>query len=130
MFRRQGSDPSHDHRISPAHLARALGARNFEHRAGLGLPADGHLDCRVSPTERYIFDHISQQLFASGLGRRLGMPDLGKVLSQSQDLRQADIVVLNEVDWGLKRTGYRNVAKELADAMGMNYAYGVEFVEE
>ena len=54
---------------------------------------------------------------------------LANVLSQSQDLRQADIVVLNEVDWGLKRTGYRNVAKELADAMGMNYAYGVEFVE-
>ncbi len=54
---------------------------------------------------------------------------LANVLSQSQDLRQADIVVLNEVDWGLKRTVYRNVAKELADAMGMNYAYGVEFVE-
>jgi endonuclease/exonuclease/phosphatase family metal-dependent hydrolase len=38
-------------------------------------------------------------------------------------------VVLNEVDWGLKRTNYRNVARELASAMRMNYAYAVEFVE-
>jgi endonuclease/exonuclease/phosphatase family metal-dependent hydrolase len=54
---------------------------------------------------------------------------LATVLSQAGELRQADIVVLNEVDWGLKRTGYRNIAKDLAAAMGMNYAYAVEFVE-
>lgn len=54
---------------------------------------------------------------------------LANVLSQSAELRQADIVVLNEVDWGLKRTGYRNIAKDLAVATGMNYAFGVEFVE-
>jgi exonuclease III len=29
----------------------------------------------------------------------------------------------------MKRTGYRNVAADLASALGMNYAYGVEFVE-
>jgi len=33
------------------------------------------------------------------------------------------VVVLNEVDWGLKRTNYRNVARDLALAMHMNYAY-------
>lgn len=54
---------------------------------------------------------------------------LNKVLVQSKQLQQADIVVLNEVDWGLKRTGYRNVVKDLATATRMNYAYGVEFVE-
>lgn len=51
------------------------------------------------------------------------------VLRQAALLQQADVIVLNEVDWGLKRTGYRNVASELASATGMNYAYGVEFVE-
>lgn len=51
------------------------------------------------------------------------------ILRQAELLRQADIVVLNEVDWGVKRTGYRAVAAELADALGMNYAFGVEFVE-
>ena len=44
-------------------------------------------------------------------------------------LNQADVVVLNEVDWGINRTLFRNVAAELAGACGMNYAYGVEFVE-
>jgi endonuclease/exonuclease/phosphatase family metal-dependent hydrolase len=55
--------------------------------------------------------------------------NLSTVLAQSEELRRADVIVLNEVDWGLNRTDYRNVAKELATAMGMNYAYGVEFVE-
>jgi len=44
-------------------------------------------------------------------------------------LRSADVIVLNEVDWGLKRTGYRNVARVLAEALNMNWAYGVEFLE-
>ena len=44
-------------------------------------------------------------------------------------MKQADVIVLNEVDFGMKRTDYRNVAADLASALGMNYAYGVEFVE-
>lgn len=52
-----------------------------------------------------------------------------EVLRQAALLKEADVVVLNEVDWGLKRSGYRNVAAELAAALDMNYAYGVEFVE-
>ena len=44
-------------------------------------------------------------------------------------LKAADVVVLNEVDWGMNRTLFRNVAAQLASAFGMNYAYGVEFVE-
>ena len=55
--------------------------------------------------------------------------DLTSVLQQAAELSRADVIVLNEVDWGLKRTDYRNVAKELAAALRMNYAYGVEFVE-
>jgi endonuclease/exonuclease/phosphatase family metal-dependent hydrolase len=44
-------------------------------------------------------------------------------------LKSADVLVLNEVDWGLKRTGYRSVVQELGEALNMNWAYGVEFVE-
>jgi endonuclease/exonuclease/phosphatase family metal-dependent hydrolase len=51
------------------------------------------------------------------------------ILQQIALMKQADVIVLNEVDWGMKRTGYRNVAADLALALGMNYAYGVEFVE-
>ncbi len=52
-----------------------------------------------------------------------------RILDQIQLLKQADLLVLNEVDWGMNRTLFRNVAAELAGALGMNYAYGVEFVE-
>lgn len=52
-----------------------------------------------------------------------------KVLEQAESLRQADVIVLNEVDWGMKRTGYRNVIADLAAALKMNYAFGTEFIE-
>lgn len=52
-----------------------------------------------------------------------------KIREEMAVLQQADVVVLNEVDWGVNRTLFRNVADELASALNMNYAYGVEFVE-
>ncbi len=51
------------------------------------------------------------------------------IRKQANALRDADVIILNEVDWGLKRSGYHLVAKELAAALNMNNAYGVEFVE-
>jgi endonuclease/exonuclease/phosphatase family metal-dependent hydrolase len=58
-----------------------------------------------------------------------GSKERKEVLEQAELLKQADVIVLNEADWGLKRSGYHNVAEELARAAGMNYAFGVEFVE-
>jgi len=40
-----------------------------------------------------------------------------------------DVLLLSEVDRGCSRTGDRNVAWELAAALEMHHAYGVEFVE-
>jgi endonuclease/exonuclease/phosphatase family metal-dependent hydrolase len=58
-----------------------------------------------------------------------GSPKRTKVLEQAELLRQADIIVLNEVDWGMKRSGYRNVVADLAAALKMNFAFGTEFIE-
>jgi len=53
-----------------------------------------------------------------------------QVLNAQMDvLQSADVLVLNEVDWGMKRSDYRAVVKDLAHALKMNWAYGVEFVE-
>lgn len=62
---------------------------------------------------------------------RSGLTGRQKTLVETQlhALQDVDVLLLNEVDLGMKRTRYRNVAGELADAMGMNYVYGVEFVE-
>jgi endonuclease/exonuclease/phosphatase family metal-dependent hydrolase len=51
------------------------------------------------------------------------------IREQLRVLQQTDLIILNEADWGINRTKFRNVTAELADAFGMNYAYGVEFVE-
>jgi endonuclease/exonuclease/phosphatase family metal-dependent hydrolase len=53
-----------------------------------------------------------------------------QVLNTQMDvLQSADVLVLNELDWGMKRSDYRAVVKDLAKALKMNWAYGVEFVE-
>jgi endonuclease/exonuclease/phosphatase family metal-dependent hydrolase len=53
-----------------------------------------------------------------------------QVLNAQMDvLQSADVLVLNEVDWGMKRSDYRAVVKDLGNALKMNWAYGVEFVE-
>jgi len=52
-----------------------------------------------------------------------------EALEEAASLRAADVIVLNEVDFGMKRTGYRHIAEDLAARLGMNYAFGVQFVE-
>ena len=54
---------------------------------------------------------------------------LQHVRDQIALLKDADLIVLNEVDWGMNRTLFRNVGAELAGVLHMNYCYGVEFVE-
>ncbi|MDH4063121.1 MAG: endonuclease/exonuclease/phosphatase family protein [Acidobacteriota bacterium] len=51
------------------------------------------------------------------------------VRAQIVMLQEADVIVLNEVDWGVPRTQYREVVRELGQALNMNWAYGVEFLE-
>ena len=43
-------------------------------------------------------------------------------------LAGADLLLLSEVDVGLGRSGNRNVARELAETLGMNYAFGVSYL--
>jgi endonuclease/exonuclease/phosphatase family metal-dependent hydrolase len=53
-----------------------------------------------------------------------------KVVKQQLDVLQpADVLILNEVDYGNTRTDCRDVARDLAHSLNMNYAYGVEFLE-
>ncbi len=52
-----------------------------------------------------------------------------QMLEQVEVLQSADVLVLQELDWGIKRARYREVARELGEALKMNWAYGVEFVE-
>jgi endonuclease/exonuclease/phosphatase family metal-dependent hydrolase len=54
---------------------------------------------------------------------------LQKICEQLNELQNADVVVLDEIDDGVARSSYENTPGELAKALRMNYAFAVEFVE-
>ncbi len=62
-------------------------------------------------------------------GKKLRVVSLEKIPQEIEILQAADVWILGEVDWGVKRTQYREVIKELGDTLHMNWAYGVEFLE-
>ncbi|MDR1801776.1 MAG: hypothetical protein LBQ95_08075 [Lachnospiraceae bacterium] len=43
------------------------------------------------------------------------------------ELRDLDVIFGNELDRGMNRTGNRNISREMAELLGMNYAYAIEF---
>lgn len=77
----------------------------------------------VFEDENKLLAMLDKERFPPGSERRAAL------LAEAATLRQADVIVLNEVDLGVKRTNYYNVAARLAEKLKMNYAFGVEFVE-
>src|SRR5580692_317034 len=66
---------------------------------------------------------------AKKTGKRVRAVALEKIPEDIELLKAADVWVLNEVDWGVKRTRYREVIRKLGETLNMNWAYGVEFFE-
>jgi endonuclease/exonuclease/phosphatase family metal-dependent hydrolase len=62
-------------------------------------------------------------------GKRVRAVKMEEIPQQIEMLKAADVWILNEVDWGVKRTEYREVIRELGKTLNMNWAYGVEFLE-
>ncbi|HEX5035398.1 MAG TPA: endonuclease/exonuclease/phosphatase family protein [bacterium] len=52
------------------------------------------------------------------LERGKNFPAILKTLREHSELRDADFFLLTEVDWGMARSGNRNVAAELAEGLG------------
>jgi len=52
-----------------------------------------------------------------------------EILEERRILEDADILILQEMDVGMKRSEYRNAARDLAEALHMNYVYGTEQLE-
>jgi hypothetical protein len=75
----------------------------------------------LSFSDSHRFEQIAEETYHDTRLR-----DLRKALAI---LRSADVIILDEVDLGMTRTDYRDIAKDLAQALHFNYVYGVEFVE-
>ena len=52
-----------------------------------------------------------------------------RIMTERALLEAADVIILQEMDIGVKRSGYRDAARDFAQALQMNYAYLPEYVE-
>ena len=55
--------------------------------------------------------------------------DAANLIRSREVTRNADIIFVNEADWGMSRSGNAHTARLLAKELGMNYAWGIEFLE-
>ncbi len=81
-------------------------------------------------TIKLIFKEPEQFLLkARKREKKLDKDELKEIQEQLEIISNTDIFLLSEVDIGMPRTGYKNVAGEFARMLGFNYAFGVEFIE-
>lgn len=60
---------------------------------------------------------------AWNIERGLRLDSIIKVLREHPVIGASDVLLLTELDYGMTRTGNRFVAREIADALGMNYVF-------
>ena len=83
----------------------------------------------LTDKDRFMARVAEERKHAKESGKRIRTVDLEKIPQDIKTLKAADVWILNEVDWGVKRTQYREVIRELGETLNMNWAYGVEFLE-
>jgi endonuclease/exonuclease/phosphatase family metal-dependent hydrolase len=83
----------------------------------------------LTDKDRFMAKVEAERKKAKESGNKIRTVDLEKIPEEIEILKNADVWILNEVDWGVKRTQYREVVRELAETLNMNWAYGVEFLE-
>ena len=85
---------------------------------------------------------LLDQIEAGSLGKASGITNSLRVVSWNINRglqfnaiveflseQNADLILLQESDSNARRTGHRNVAKDIAALLGMNYAFAIEFQE-
>jgi endonuclease/exonuclease/phosphatase family metal-dependent hydrolase len=83
----------------------------------------------LTDKDRFMAKVTAERAKAKESGKKVRAVNLEKIPLEIETLKAADVWVLNEVDWGVKRSQYREVVRELAETLNMNWAYGVEFLE-
>jgi endonuclease/exonuclease/phosphatase family metal-dependent hydrolase len=69
------------------------------------------------------------RLIAWNMERGRHWRDAVRLIQEHPALRNPDIVFLGEMDLGMARSLNQHTTREMAAALNMNYAYGVEFLE-
>ena len=102
------------------------------HRLCARAGGDVRIDCAVEGAS-FIAEPAAPQdsvvIMAYNVERGYHADEQLRALRQDPTLPAPDVILLNEVDRGCSRTGYRNLAAEYARALNMCYVFGAEFVE-
>ena len=83
----------------------------------------------LTDKDRFMATVDEERKKAKESGQKVRAVALEKIPGEIEILKAADVWILNEADWGVKRSQYREVVRELAETLNMNWAYGVEFLE-
>lgn len=122
-----------DHNLQPyfAELAQFSSTRELEAST---------LYAKLRPEIERVLNNIAQENFAPNalsqsthptfiratawnIERGLRLDNIIRVLKDHPVLSQSDVLLLTELDYGMARTDNRFVARELAESLGLNYAF-------
>src|SRR5246127_1736899 len=78
-----------------------------------------------APTDRMVEPGRPIQVVDWNIDRGLKLADVIDFLASTK----ADLILLQEVDLNARRTHHLNIAREIAQKLQMNYAFGREFEE-
>ena len=93
---------------------------------------------RLRPNVEGLLEHVWQETLAPpptasatmpitvvawNVERGLCLDPIIRFLQDHPSLNRADVLLLSEVDWGMARTGNRFITRDIAAALGMNYAF-------
>ena len=87
---------------------------------------EAETDNIVTPPE-ILPEQIGVLMF--NMERGVNLKEIQEFLRDCPDIQPFDIILANELDDGCARSGNKNTARELAEAFGLNYAWGLEFIE-
>ena len=124
-----------EHDLAPHYPAlRAIRDRRALERSALWRSIRAEVERVVTGVERgdqtptLATDGAPLRLCAWNVQRGARFDALRAAFSNDPVLRRADVLLLTEIDCGLGRSHNRNVARELAEALGMSYAFGPSYL--
>lgn len=79
------------------------------------------------PSPQAVPDSLGILVF--NMERGVHLAELGDFLETCPAARPFDVILANELDDGCVRSGQKDTARELAERLGMNYVFGLEFIE-
>lgn len=67
--------------------------------------------------------HESVKAIAWNIERGIKLEGIIKTLQEHAELKESDLLLLTELDNGMARSGNKNVAREIAESLNLNYAF-------